>query len=266
MCEALLVIPLIQVKNLNKVFYCRHSPPRKAIDSISFEIYKGESFSLIGESGSGKSTTGRCLFGMEKPTEGEVLYRGKNILELSSSELFDYRKKVQMIFQDHYSSLNPRMTIEEIILEPFQIHSLQVLKEEIYSLMQAVGLPPSLLCRFPHELSGGQRQRVVIARALALKPEFLICDEPLASLDVSVQAEIINYLKRLQKTFDLTYLFISHDLAVVKYFSTRVAVMYQGEIVEAGSVAEVFQRPIHPYTQELLAASAFNFNSCLRKL
>lgn len=252
--------PLIHVKNLYKTF----SPSRKAICGISFEIYKGETFSIVGESGSGKSTTGRCLLGLEEPTEGEVLYQGKNIFAFSDPELFDYRKKVQMIFQDHYSSLNPRMTVEEIIAEPFQIHSLcppQAQKEEIYALMEDVGLSRSLVHRFPHELSGGQRQRIVIARALALKPEFIICDEPLASLDVSVQAQIINLLKTLQKKHGLTYLFISHDLAMVKYFSTRVAVMYRGEIIETGAIGDVYRNPAHQYTQELLAAKYFKFNS-----
>jgi ABC-type oligopeptide transport system ATPase subunit len=254
---------MIQVKNLSKTFYSSQGHPRKAVSCISFEIHKGETLSLIGESGSGKSTTGRLLLGSEEPTEGEVIYQGKNIFAFSDSELFDYRKKVQMIFQDHYSSLNPRMTVEEIIAEPFQIHSLdspQALKLKIDALMEDVGLSRTLLHRFPHELSGGQRQRIVIARALALKPEFLICDEPLASLDLSVQAQVIQLLKTLQKKFDLTYLFISHDLAIVKYFSTRVAVMYRGEIVETGAVDDVYLNPVHPYTQELLGAKYFKFS------
>lgn len=246
--------PLMQVKSLRKEFLLNKGLILTALNHISFEIFKGETLGLVGESGCGKSTLGRCLVQLQEPTSGEVLFEGQNIIAFSRSELFSFRRKIQMIFQDPYTSLNPRMTAEEIISEPLKIHRLfsEESKKEIDSLLDRVGLSRSSKGRFPHEFSGGQRQRIVIARALTLKPQLIICDEPMSALDVSIQAQIANLLKDLQKELNLTYLFISHDLAMVKYMADRVAVMHQGSLVEIASTPELYRQPVHTYTKELL--------------
>jgi oligopeptide/dipeptide ABC transporter ATP-binding protein len=248
--------PLVEVKNLRKVF---RTGKQKlvAVDDISFSIRRGETLGLVGESGSGKSTTGRCLLRLEKPTSGEVFYENRNLLSLNAREIFALRRKAQMIFQDPYSSLNPRMRAADIIAEPLRIHRKMPessLESYLTELMEMVGLSKAALGRFPHEFSGGQRQRICIARALALKPEFIVCDEPISALDVSVQAQIVNLLKNLQKHLSLTMLFITHDLPMVKYISDRVAVMYLGMIVEIAPAEELFNHPAHPYTQALLSS------------
>jgi len=248
--------PLIEVKHLHKEF----SIQRKkilAIRDISFTISQGETLGLVGESGCGKSTMGRCLLALEQATSGEILYRDRNLFSMNRKELFAFRRNAQIIFQDPYSSLNPRMTAGDIIAEPLRIHRLiaaNQIKPYVSSLLEMVGLNQTVFSRFPHEFSGGQRQRIGIARALALKPQFLICDEPISALDVSVQAQIVNLLKNLQKELGLTYLFIAHDLAMVKYISDRVAVMYLGSIVEIAPSKELYCNPQHPYTQALLSA------------
>jgi oligopeptide transport system ATP-binding protein len=248
--------PLVQAKNLRKEFYLSKRNILTAIEDVSFDIFKGETLGLVGESGCGKSTLGRCLLRLEDPTKGEVLFEGHNIFTFSRTELFSFRRKVQMIFQDPYTALNPRMTAEDIIAEPMRIHSIfsEESKKQIDGFFDRVGLSRSSKGRFPHEFSGGQRQRIVIARALTLKPQLLICDEPMSALDVSVQAQIANLLKDLQKEFGLTYFFISHDLPMVKYMSDRVIVMQQGKFVEMGSTNELFSNPVHAYTKELLSA------------
>jgi oligopeptide transport system ATP-binding protein len=250
------MIPLIEVKNLRKEFNVQ-GKKLVAIRDISFTISKGETLGLVGESGCGKSTTGRCLLHLEQATSGKIFYQQRNLLSMNREELFSFRRNAQIIFQDPYSSLNPRMTAGDIIAEPLRIHRL-IAKSEIekylISLLEIVGLNQSALGRFPHEFSGGQRQRIGIARALALKPHFLVCDEPISALDVSVQAQIVNLLKNLQKELNLTYLFIAHDLAMVKYISDRVAVMYLGSIVEIAPAEELYHHPQHPYTQALLSA------------
>lgn len=240
---------MIIVKNLRKYF-----SNLKAIDGVSFEIKPGETFGLVGESGSGKSTLGKTLLCLEEPSSGEVFFEGENISLFSSKERKEFRKKAQVIFQDPYASLNPRMTVEDILKEPFEIHGIEAGPEKIAELLQLVHLDPAFAYRFPHELSGGQKQRIGIARALALMPKFIVCDEPISSLDVSVQAQIVLLLKKLQAQFGLTYLFISHDLRMVKYISSRIAVMYLGHIVEIAPTAELFLEPLHPYTEALLSA------------
>jgi oligopeptide/dipeptide ABC transporter ATP-binding protein len=248
--------PLIEVKNLRKEFNVQ-GKKLIAIRDISLTIFKGETLGLVGESGCGKSTMGRCLLHLERATSGEVIYEQRNLLSLKRKELFLFRRHAQIIFQDPYSSLNPRMTAGDIIAEPLRIHRSMAeaeIKNYIATLIDKVGLSRSALSRFPHEFSGGQRQRIGIARALALKPHFIVCDEPISALDVSVQAQIVNLLKGLQKEFNLTYLFIAHDLAMVKYISDRVAVMYLGSIVEIAPAVELYHNPKHPYTQALLSA------------
>jgi oligopeptide transport system ATP-binding protein len=247
---------LIEVKNLRKEFDVQ-GKKLLAIRDVSFTIAKGETLGLVGESGCGKSTTGRCLLRLEQVTSGEVLYNQRNLLSLNQKELFSFRRNAQIIFQDPYSSLNPRMTAGDIIAEPLRIHRTMASAEidkYLLTLIDRVGLSQSALGRFPHEFSGGQRQRIGIARALALKPHFIVCDEPISALDVSVQAQIVNLLKNLQKELGLTYLFIAHDLAMVKYISDRVAVMYLGNIVEIAPAEELYRNPQHPYTQALLSA------------
>jgi peptide/nickel transport system ATP-binding protein/oligopeptide transport system ATP-binding protein len=248
--------PLVSVRNLKKYFQ-KSKATLKAVDDLSFDIYPGETLGLVGESGCGKSTTGRALLRLEEATAGQILFEQKNILHFSAKELLQFRKEVQIIFQDPYASLNPRMTACDIIAEPLDIHSLAsgaARQERVSELLDLVGLSRSSLERFPHEFSGGQRQRIGIARALAMRPRFIVCDEPISALDVSVQAQIVNLLKSLQKEMGLTYLFIAHDLAMVKYLSTRVAVMYLGHIVELAPTQELYARPLHPYTQALLSA------------
>lgn len=254
---------LIEVKNLKKWFVAKTSffgKPLKyvhAIDGVSFGIKRGETLGLVGESGCGKTTVGRTIIRIYDPTDGAVYYKGKDIALLSERELKPYRQKVQMIFQDPYASLNPRMTVSDIITEPLVIHKLvkpEEYQNRVYELLEMVGLNPEHANRYPHEFSGGQRQRVGIARALAASPEFIICDEPISALDVSIQAQIVNLLEDLQEQLKLTYLFIAHDLAMVRHISDRIAVMYLGEIVEIGSSDELCDNPKHPYTIALLSA------------
>jgi ABC-type oligopeptide transport system ATPase subunit len=247
---------MIEVKKLRKEFRLGNRTVI-AINDISFTIKQGETFGLVGESGCGKSTTGRCLLRLEEATSGEILYNNRNLLSLNAKELFSFRRNAQIIFQDPYSSLNPRMTAGDIIAEPLRIHRImpaQDIQKYLEDLVDRVGLSKTALGRFPHEFSGGQRQRIGIARAIALKPQFLICDEPISALDVSVQAQIVNLLKNLQKELGLTYLFIAHDLAMVKYISDRIAVMHQGSIVELADAEELYRNPQHPYTKELLSS------------
>lgn len=249
---------LVEVKHLKQYFGSKKNVV-KAIDDISFEIYEGETFGLVGESGSGKSTTGRALLRLYKPTDGEILFEGKDIANLKKGkELLEFRKEAQMIFQDPYASLDGRMKVRDIIAEGIDIHELAKTAEErdamVDELLETVGLNKEHANRYPHEFSGGQRQRIGIARALAVNPKFIVCDEAISALDVSIQAQIVNLLKRLQKEIGLTYLFIAHDLSMVKYISDRIAVMYRGRIVELGSADCVYNNPQHPYTKSLLSA------------
>ena len=254
---------MIEVKNLKKYFemstglFSKKSNDLKAVDDVSFYIKKGETFGLVGESGCGKSTVGRTLLRLYKPTAGSIIFDGVDISTLSKKELMPYRRKMQMIFQDPYASLNSRMTVQDIIGEPIAIHNLAKGKEKdeiIRNLLKRVGLNEDHASRYPHEFSGGQRQRIGIARALAVQPEFIICDEPISALDVSIQAQVVNMLADLQKEFGLTYLFIAHDLSMVRYISDRVGVMYLGNLVEIADSAELYKNPLHPYTQALLSA------------
>ena len=249
---------LVEVKHLKQYFGTKKNVV-KAIDDISFDIVEGETFGLVGESGSGKSTTGRALLRLYQPTDGEILFEGKDIATLTKGkELLEFRKEAQMIFQDPYASLDSRMKVRDIIAEGIDIHHLASTKEErnqmVDELLETVGLNREHANRYPHEFSGGQRQRIGIARALALNPKFIVCDEAISALDVSIQAQIVNLLKKLQKEKGLTYLFIAHDLSMVKYISDRIAVMYHGRIVEMGSAECVYTNPQHAYTKSLLSA------------
>lgn len=250
---------LLEVKHLKQYFNEGKPNMVKAIDDVSFEIYEGETFGLVGESGCGKSTTGRTIIRLYEATDGQVLFRGENVHgKKSKKELKEFNRKIQMIFQDPYASLNPRMKIIDIIAEGIDIHGLAAneneRKERVYSLLETVGLSKEHANRYPHEFSGGQRQRIGIARALAVEPDFIIADEPISALDVSIQAQVVNLLKKLQKEKGLTYLFIAHDLSMVKYISDRIGVMYFGKLVEVAPSEELYANPLHPYTKSLLSA------------
>ncbi len=249
--------PLISAKNIKKYFDVKGGK-LKAVDGISFDIYPQETFGLVGESGCGKSTAGRTIVRLYEPTEGELIFNNQNIYKLSDREMQGVRRNFQMIFQDPYASLNPRMTVEDIVAEPLDIHHICKSREErsdrVIELLRLVGLNEEHAMRFPHEFSGGQRQRVGIARALALNPKFIVCDEPISALDVSIQAQVVNLLKRLQDELGLTYMFIAHDLSMVRYISDRVGVMYLGHIMELAESNELYSNPLHPYTKALLSA------------
>lgn len=250
-------VDLIQTKNLKKYFKTPKGDLH-AVDNVNFTIKKGQTLGVVGESGCGKSTLGRTILRLLEPTSGEVLYDGKNILNYNFNEMLEMRKKMQIIFQDPYASLNPRMTISQIIAEPIKVCKTITNKVEIdnkvFDLMETVGLAERLVNTYPHELDGGRRQRIGIARALALDPEFIICDEPVSALDVSIQAQILNLMMDLQEQRGLTYMFITHDLSVVKHISNEIAVMYLGQCVEKASSQELFNNPVHPYTKALLNA------------
>ncbi len=256
---------LIEVKNMKMYFpvtsgiiFQKKVADIKAVDGISFTIRRGETLGLVGESGCGKTTTGRCILQLYRPTEGEVLFEGQDLTKMSNSEVRKFRRRMQMIFQDPYSSLNPRQTCGSIIGEPLIVHKMVRSKNEyrdqVGELLSVVGLSSHMASRFPHEFSGGQRQRIGVARALAVRPSLIVCDEPVSALDVSIQAQVINLLEELQEQFNLTYLFIAHDLSVVRHISDRIAVMYLGHIVELADRSEMYENPLHPYTKALLSA------------
>nr|WP_230199508.1 oligopeptide/dipeptide ABC transporter ATP-binding protein [Bacillus testis] len=249
---------LLKVNHLKKHFPLGKGKAVKAVDGVSLHMYRGETLGIVGESGCGKSTLGRSLIGLYQPTEGEVIYGGRNLKDMNEKERFAFHRNMQMVFQDPYASLNPRSTVAELIAEPMDVHGMYKNKQEkmraIVRLLEDVGLNGEHANRYPHEFSGGQRQRIGIARALALNPEFIIADEPISALDVSVQAQVINLLKRLQKEKGLTFLFIAHDLSMVKQISDRIGVMYLGHMVEMADSRALYERPFHPYTQALLSA------------
>ena len=240
-----------------KGFFQKQVGAVRAVDGVSFDIHRGETLGLVGESGCGKSTTGRTILQLFRPTSGDVQFDGVNLVTLKGEDLRMMRRKMQMIFQDPYASLNPRMTVGEIIREPLTVHQVATEaegNERVKQLLELVKLNPSFTSRYPHEFSGGQRQRIGIARALALQPSFIVCDEPISALDVSIQAQVVNLLEELQEQFNLTYLFIAHDLSMVRHISDRVAVMYLGVIVELATRDELYNQPLHPYTRALLSA------------
>lgn len=256
---------LVTVENLTKHFPItrgiviqRQVGAVQAVDKISFSIHKGETLGLVGESGCGKSTTGRTIIQLHRPTAGKVYYRDKDLTEAKGEDLRQVRRNMQIIFQDPYASLNPRMTVGDIIGEPLEVHRIERSKKKrrkrVQELLRLVGLNPYFINRYPHEFSGGQRQRIGVARALALQPEFIVCDEPISALDVSIQAQVVNLLEELQDKLGLTYLFIAHDLSMVRHISDRTAVMYLGKIVELTDREELYNNPLHPYTQALLSA------------
>jgi oligopeptide transport system ATP-binding protein len=255
---------LVEVRNLKKYFPIysgtliqRHIGDVKAVDDVSFDIYKGETLGLVGETGSGKTTVGRTMLRLYEPTGGQVKFDGTDIFRLNESELRKIRLRMQMIFQDPYASLNPRMTVGSIVAAPLEVHKVvsgKAKSQRIDELLHLVGLNPEFVNRYPHEFSGGQRQRIGIARALAANPDLIVCDEPISSLDVSIQAQVVNLLEELQERLGLTYLFIAHDLSMVRHISDRMAVMYLGKIVELADRDEIYLRPLHPYTQALISA------------
>ena len=255
--------PLLSVKNMKKTFQANGGMFSKkkfvhAVNDVSFDIYPGETFSLVGESGCGKSTTGRCILKLIEPTSGKIIFQGNDITQLSRKEMRPLRQKMQMVFQDPFSSLDPRETVMQLISEPIIEHKLikgkEAIEERTLELMRTVGLAERYANVYPHELDGGRRQRIGIARALAMNPKIIVCDEPVSALDVSIQAQILNLLKQLQKDLGLTYIFITHDLSVVKYFSDDIAVMYMGTMVEKAPANLLFKNPLHPYTKALLSA------------
>jgi len=254
---------ILEVKNLKKYFpvlggvFSRPVAWVKAVDDVSFHIYEGETFSLVGESGSGKTTTGKTILKLHEPTSGHILFEGKDISNYSPSEMRPLRRDMQIIFQDPYGSLNPRLPVGEIIREPLAVHKIGTKKEQeerVVEIMKLVGLRPEYLHRYPHEFSGGQRQRIGIARAVVLNPKFIVADEPVSALDASIQAQVLNLLLELQQKLALTYLFIAHNLAVVRHVSDRIGVMYLGKLMEVADTQELFNNPLHPYTQALLSA------------
>ncbi|AUJ24031.1 MULTISPECIES: ABC transporter ATP-binding protein [Virgibacillus] len=249
---------ILEVNRLKKFFEVNRNQTLQAVNDVSFQISEGETFGLVGESGCGKSTIGRTILGLYHKTAGEVLYDGKDIHGLKENDRFKLHKKMQMIFQDPYASLNPRSTVQEIISEPMEIHRLyrhkKEIKERVYQLLEEVGLQRDHANRYPHEFSGGQRQRIGIARALALNPEFIIADEPISALDVSIQAQVVNLLKKIQYEKGLTFLFIAHDLSMVKQISDRIGVMYLGNLIELTKSEQLYDHPYHPYTKALLSA------------
>lgn len=248
---------ILEVKDLVKYFKTKKGNVH-AVDGVSFKIEEGKTLGIVGESGCGKSTTGRTLLRLIEPTSGSIIFQGKDITNVSKKELKELRKDMQIIFQDPFSSLDPRMTVSELIAEPIKLHKLmkneQEIEKRVLELMETVGLAKRLYNTYPHELDGGRRQRIGIARALALNPKFIVCDEPVSALDVSIQAQILNLLKELQQKLGLTYIFITHNLSVVNYFADEIAVMYLGSLVEKAPVEEIFENPMHPYTKALLSA------------
>ena len=253
--------PLIEVKNLKMYFpigggFFSKGKMLKAVDDVSLELFPGETFGLVGESGCGKTTLGRTLVRLYQPTAGQILFQGTDIANMDERTVLPYRKQMQMIFQDPYASLNPRMTVSSIIGEPMRLQGFKAeeISDRVHELIEQVGLKKDHLNRYPHEFSGGQRQRIGIARALAVEPKFIVCDEPVSALDVSIQAQVINTFEELQEKLGIAYLFIAHDLLVVKHISKRIAVMYLGRIVEIGSSDEIIANPLHPYTQSLISA------------
>ena len=254
---------LLEVQKVKKEFVTSKSLTGKplkivhAVDSVDLTIYEGETIGVVGESGCGKSTLGRCILQLIRPTAGNVLYRGEDITKLNKEQMRQMRRKMQLIFQDPYASLNPRMTVLELIMAPLEAFGIGTMEERVQrvkEIMELVGMPENMMNRYPHEFSGGQRQRIVIARALVLNPEFVVCDEPVSALDVSVRAQVLNLIQELKKKKHLTYMFISHDLSVVKYISDRISVMYLGRIVEIAEKNELYNNPQHPYTKALLSA------------
>ena len=249
---------VLKVEHLKKYFPMGKHAVLKAVDDVSFEMKRGETLGIVGESGCGKSSMGRTILKVHEPTSGQIIFEGNDITNLSNKKMFPYRKKMQMIFQDPYASLNPRFTVGEIIEEPMIIHKMGTAHERkaiVQELIETVGLKPDHIRRYPHEFSGGQRQRIGIARTLALRPEFIVCDEPISALDVSIQAQVINLLEKLQRERGFSYLFIAHDLEMVYHISHKIGVMYLGNMVELGSSDDVYKKPLHPYTSCLLYTS-----------